>query len=111
LEAELEELRCCLGQALDFVWAHGFSLTECLDNVSCRIGCVVFLGMHQGATAVLLVGELQTGYSLREVIGPPLALLDEGLKEMMKFYDEAASRVVHRLFVDDIVCNAPDPTL
>jgi hypothetical protein len=40
-----------------------------------------------------------------------LALLDEGLKEMMKFYDEAASRVVHRLFVDDIVCNAPDPTL
>lgn len=67
--------------------------------------------MHRGATVMLLVGELQTDCSLREVVSPLLALLDEGLKEMMKFYDEAASRIVHRLFVDDIVRSAPDPTL
>ena len=111
MEVELEELRYRLGQALDFVRAHGFSLTERLDNVPCRIGGVVCLDMHRGATTALLVGELQTGCSLREVVGPPLALSDEGLKEMMKFYDEAASCVVHRLFVDDIVHNAPDPML
>jgi hypothetical protein len=37
LEVELEELRCCLGRALDFVGARGSSLVERLDNVPCRV--------------------------------------------------------------------------
>lgn len=64
---------------------------------------VVGFGVHQGATAALLVGELRSDCSLREVIGPPSALSDEGLEEMLECYDEVTSRVVHSLSMDDIV--------
>jgi hypothetical protein len=59
----------------------------------------------------MLVGELLTNYSLREVVGPPSALLDEGLKEMLECYDKATSRIIHRLSVDDIVRSALDVML
>lgn len=64
-----------------------------------------------GAVVTLLVGELLIDYSLREVVGPPSTLLDEGLKEMLECYDKATSRIIHRLSVDDIVCSDLDVML
>jgi hypothetical protein len=63
------------------------------------------------AATVLLVGELRTGCDLYEVVGPPSVLLDKGTKEMLEYYDNASSHVVHRLSVGDIVRTAPNPTL
>jgi hypothetical protein len=45
LEAKLEELRCHLGRALNFVGAHGSSLVERLDNVPRCVRGVVGLGV------------------------------------------------------------------
>lgn len=59
----------------------------------------------------LLVKEHRIGYDLQEVVGRPSALLDEGLMELLKHYDDAASRVVHRLFMDEIVRDTLDPAL
>ena len=53
-----------------------------------------------GAVVTLLVGELLIDYSLREVVGPPSALLDEGLKEMLECYDKATSRPVSYTHLD-----------
>ena len=53
----------------------------------------------------LLVGELQSGCSLREVVDHLSMLLDQGLEEMLETYDEAASHIVHRLSVDNIIHN------
>lgn len=71
LEAELEELRCHLGEALDFVGARISSLAERLDNAMCRVRIVVSFGVRRGAVTALLVGEIWSSYSLREVFGPP----------------------------------------
>jgi hypothetical protein len=48
---------------------------------------------------------------LQGVVGPPLALRDKGLMEMLERYDDVVSCNVHRLSVDDVVRNAPDPAL
>jgi hypothetical protein len=106
LEVELEELRYRLGEALDFVGALGSSLAERLDDIPYRIWDVVGFDVCQGAAMTLLFGELYSNCSLREVIGPPSALLDEGLGEMLEYYDEAVSHVVRRLSIDDIVRSA-----
>lgn len=78
LEAELEELRGRLGQTLDFVGACGSFLAKRLDNVPCRVRGVVAFSVRRGAAMALLVGELQSGCSLREVVEPPSTLIDEG---------------------------------
>lgn len=111
LEARLEELRLHLGRALDFVRAHGSSLVDHLDNIPHRVRGIVALSVHRGVAVALLVWELKIGCELQDVVGPPLALPDKGLKEMLEYYDNAARCVVHRLSVDDIVHSAPDPTL
>lgn len=59
---------------------------------------------------MLLIEELRTDCDLLGVIGPLSALLDKRLKEMLEDYDNAVSRVVHRLHVDDIIRSAPKPT-
>lgn len=97
LEVELEELRCRFGHALDFVGARGSSLVEHLDNVPCRDWGVIGFGVWQDISVVLLVAELPIVCSLQEVVGPPLALPDEGLKEMLECYDKVASRIVRML--------------
>jgi hypothetical protein len=67
LEGEVEELRSCLGRALDFVKARGSSLAGRLDDVPpCVLGAVG-LGARQGATMTLLVRELWTHRNLRGV--------------------------------------------
>jgi hypothetical protein len=78
LEVELEELCCRLGQSLNFVGDHSYSLVERFDNVPCRIRGVVGFDVRQGAAVTPLVGELQSSCSLWEVVGPPSTLLDEG---------------------------------
>lgn len=83
---------------------------ERVDDIPRRVWGVFGLGFRRGATTVLLIGELRTDCDLLGVIGPPLALLDKRLKEMLEDYDNAVSRVVHRLPVDDIICSAPEPT-
>jgi hypothetical protein len=47
LEAELEELRRCLGRALDFVRAYGTSLAEHLDDVPCCVRDIVSFGVRR----------------------------------------------------------------
>jgi hypothetical protein len=108
LEAELEELHCRLGRLLDFVGARGSSVTGCLDNVPCCFRGIAGLGARQGAIAALLVGELWIGCNLRGVIGPPSALPNESLREVLEYYDDIAGRVVHRFSMDDIVRSASD---
>lgn len=58
-----------------------------------------------------LVGELRTSCDLKGVLGPPLALPDKGLMEMLESYDDAVRHNVHMLSVDDVVRNTPDPAL
>jgi hypothetical protein len=58
----------------------------------------------------LLIEELRTDYDLEGVVGPPSALPDNGLIEMLDHFDNTSSHVVHRLYVDDIIHNTPDPT-
>lgn len=84
---------------------------EHVDDVPHRVRGVVGLGVRRGTAVALLIGEHRIGYDLQEVIGRPSALLDEGLMEMLKHYDDAANRVVHRLFVDEIVRDTLDPAL
>lgn len=79
LEVEQEELRYRLGRALDFLGDLGSSLAERLDDVPYRIRDVVGFGVCRGAATTLLFGELHSNCSLWEVVGPPSALLDEGL--------------------------------
>jgi hypothetical protein len=67
-----------------------------------RIRDIVGFGV---ADVALLVGELQSGCSLREVVDHPSTLLDQGLEEMLEIYDEASSHIVHRLSVDNIIRN------
>jgi|UPI000221C7F1 hypothetical protein len=111
LKAELRELHLHLSRALDFVGARGSSLVERVDDVPRRVRGVVGLGVHWGATMALLIEELRTSYDLEGVIGPPSALPDNGLIEMLDHFDNTASHVVHRLYVDDIIHNTPDPAL
>lgn len=49
--------------------------------------------------------------NLEEVVCPPSAIPDEGLMEVLERHDDAASRVVHRTSVDEVVRDTPDPGL
>jgi hypothetical protein len=106
LEAEQEKLRCRLGHISDYVEACGSYLVEHLDNIMCRIHDIIDFGIHRGATMALLVGELRFGCVLQDVVGPPSSLSNEGLEDALEGYDEATICVVHRLYVDDVVCSA-----
>lgn len=64
LEGKLEMLHHHSGQVSDYVGARGSSLVEHLNNVPCHIYDIVDLGVHHGATVVLLVGELRSGCGL-----------------------------------------------
>lgn len=49
LEDELEKMCHCLGKVEKYVGAHGSSLVERLDNISCRVQDIVDFGVHRGA--------------------------------------------------------------
>lgn len=76
---------------MDYVGARGSSLVEHLDNVLCHIRDIVDFGIHRGTVVALLVGELWSGYGLRDVVSPPLSLSDEGVDNMLEGFDEAVS--------------------
>lgn len=44
-------------------------------------------------------------------MGPPLALPDEGLKEMLECYDKVASRIVLKFLWMTLLVALNDPTL
>jgi hypothetical protein len=48
-----------------------------------------------GATVAMLVGEICSSCSLRDIVGPPSSLLDGGLENMLAGFDEVASRIMH----------------
>lgn len=85
LETEIEELLSHLGRVLDFIGVRGSSLVGRLDDVPRCVRGVAGLGTRQGVATTMHVGELWTDYNLRGVIGPPSALPDEGLKEVLEF--------------------------
>jgi hypothetical protein len=49
----------------------------------------------------LLVGELQSGYDLWDIVGPHLSLSYKGLEDVLESFNEATIHVVLRLSVDD----------
>lgn len=51
----------------------------------------------------LLMGEVCSGCSLRDIISPPSSLSDEGLEDLLEGFDEMASRVVLRVSAHVIV--------
>lgn len=50
-----------------------------------------------GALVVLLMAEVCSGRRLKDIIGPPSSLSDEGLEDLLEGYDDVASHVVLRL--------------
>jgi hypothetical protein len=50
-----------------------------------------------------LWGEICFGCSVRDIVGPPSSLSNEGLEDMLEGFDEVASRVVLRVLSHDIV--------
>ncbi|NP_001145291.1 uncharacterized protein LOC100278590 [Zea mays] len=64
------------------------------------------LHVHRGTSVALLVGELRFGRSLLDVIGPPSSLLDDRLEDILEGYDEAPSRVMDKLSIDNVVRKA-----
>lgn len=83
---------------------------ERINDVPHRVRGAV-LGACWGSIAAQLVGELRMSCDLQGVVGLPLALRDKGLMEMLERYDDVASRNVHRLSMDNVVRNTPDPAL
>lgn len=67
---------------------------------------LIDLGVQRGAMVTSLVGELRSACGLRDVVGPPSSLSDEGLEDMLEGFDKVASRVVQRFSMDDVVCSA-----
>ena len=51
----------------------------------------------------LLIGKICFDYSLRDIVGPPPSLLDEGLEDLLEGLDEVAIRVMVRVSAHDVV--------
>lgn len=79
----MEKLYHHAGQIIEFVGARGSSLVECLDNISCHVLDIVDFGIHRGAVVVLLIRELQPGYSLWDIFV-------QWVENILKGYDEVA---------------------
>lgn len=106
LEAELEKLRYHMGQLLDYVGAYDTSLVECLAIAPCCIRDIADFGVHRGATMALLMGEVCSGCSLWDIVGPPSPLSDKGMEDLLEGFDEMSSHIMLRLSAHDIVCGA-----
>lgn len=70
-------------------------MVDHVDNVSCRVRDIFDFSVHRGATVAMLVGEICSSCSLRDIVGPPSSLLDGGLENMLAGFDEVASRIMH----------------
>jgi uncharacterized membrane protein len=54
----------------------------------------------------LLMEEICSSHHLRDIIGPPTSLSNEGLEDLLEGYNEMASRVVLRVSTHEIECDA-----
>jgi hypothetical protein len=79
---------------------------ECLAIAPCCIRDIADFGVHRGATAALLMGEVYSDCILRDIVGPPSPLLYKGMDDLLEGFDELASHVVLRVSAHDIVCGA-----
>lgn len=103
---ELKKLHHHLAQLLYYVRARGTSPVEFLDNDPCYIRDIVDFGVHRGTMVALLVEEICTSRRLRDFVGPPSSLLDEGLEDMLEGYEDVTSHVMLRVSPHDIVHDA-----
>lgn len=78
-------------------------MIERLDNALCRVRDIADFGVHQGAAVVLLMKEDCSDCHLKDIIGPPSSLSDEGLEDILEGYDYVASHVVLRVSTHNIV--------
>jgi hypothetical protein len=60
---------------------------------------------------VLLIEDLRSSYGLWDIIDPPSSLCDDGMEDILEGHDEAASHVVDKLFIDDVVCSTHYPMM